>query len=234
VHFAARHESAPAPGPRPLNHTTLAEQVYQYLRQQILDNVYPPQAALPEATLAAALAVSRVPVREALRRLAAEGLVTLRPRQGAFVSSFSPRQFLDAYRVREALEELAISLAVPNLTAADIAELDRLQAEMRRHAAAGDTDAFFAANSSFHALFVERSHNDYLQGIYFPLMDQMRRHISSSLGLRGGLARSLEEHQAILDAVRAGDADAAARRLREHIRVPQRALEESAADGRPL
>jgi DNA-binding GntR family transcriptional regulator len=62
----------------------------------------------------------------------------------------------------------------------------------------------------------------------------MRRHLSSSLGLRGGLARSLEEHQAILDAVRSGDADAAARRLREHIRVPQRALEESAADSRPL
>lgn len=229
MRVAAVRETPTAPDLRPLNHATLSEQVYQYLRQQILDDVYPPLAALPEATLAAELDVSRVPVREALRRLAAEGLVTLRPRQGAIVSSFSPRQFLDAYRVREALEELAITLAVPHLTDADVAELERLQAEMRRHAAAGDTDAFFAANREFHALFVVRSRNEYLQSIYFPLIDQMRRHIFSSLGLRGGLGRSVEEHQAILDAVRAGDARESARRVREHIHVPQRALEESAA-----
>jgi DNA-binding GntR family transcriptional regulator len=98
---------------------------------------------------------------------------------------------------------------------------------MRHYAAEGDADAFFTANHAFHALFVERSQNDYLKGIYFPLMDQMRRHLSSSLGLRGGLERSIEEHQAILGAVRSGDADEAARLLREHIHVPQRALEES-------
>jgi DNA-binding GntR family transcriptional regulator len=221
------HESPTAPGPRPLNHATLAEQVYQYLRQEILNNAFPPDAALPEKTLANQLNVSRVPVREALHRLAAEGLVTLRPRQGALVSSLSPRKFLDAYRVREALEDLAIKLALPNLTAEDLEELGRLQEAMRRHAAADDADAFFAANRAFHALFVERSQNEYLQAIYFPLLDQMRRHISSSLGLRGGLARSIEEHQAILGAVRAGDVDEAARLLREHIHVPQRALEKS-------
>jgi DNA-binding GntR family transcriptional regulator len=220
--------SAP-PDARPLNHATLAEQVYQYLRQEILDNTYPPDAPLPEKTLAAQLNVSRVPVREALHRLAADGLVTLRPRQGAFVSSLSPQQFLDAYRVREALEELAIKLALPHLTETDIQELSRLQADMRQHAVDGDPDAFFAANRAFHALFIERSLNDYLKGIYFPLMDQMRRHISSSLGLRGGLERSIEEHQAILGAVRAGDAAEAARLLREHIHVPQRALEQSAS-----
>lgn len=218
-------ESADIP---PLNHATLAEQVYRYLRHEILNNTFPPDSPLPEKTLASQLHVSRVPVREALHRLAAEGLVTLRPRQGAFVSTLSPQQFLDAYRVREALEELAIKLALPNLTVTDINELGRLQGEMRQHAAASDADAFFAANRAFHALFIERSRNDYLKSIYFPLMDQMRRHISSSLGLRGGLERSIEEHQAILGAVRAGDAEEAARLLREHIHVPQRALEESA------
>lgn len=217
--------SATAMAPRPLNHATLAEQVYQNLRQQILSNAYLPDAALPEKALAEQLAVSRVPVREALHKLAAEGLVTIRPRQGAFVSSLSPRQFLDAYRVREALEDLAIKLALPNMTAADLEELGRLQAEMRAHAAVEDADAFFAANRAFHALFVERSQNDYLQAIYYPLLDQMRRHLSSSLGLRGGLQRSIEEHQAILGAVQAGDADEAARLLREHIHVPQRVLE---------
>jgi DNA-binding GntR family transcriptional regulator len=224
--LAPVQDTSASPGPRPLNHATLAEQVYQHLRQEILDNAYPPNAALPEKTLASQLNVSRVPVREALHRLAAEGLVTLRPRQGAFVSTLSPQQFLDAYRVREALEDLAIRLALPNLTAEDLDQLGRLQAEMRRHAAADDADAFFQANHAFHALFVERSHNDYLRGIYFPLIDRMRRHVSSSLGLRGGMKRSIEEHQAILGAVRAGNADEAARLVREHIHVPQRALEE--------
>lgn len=213
------------PEPRPLNYATLAEQVYQYLRREILAGAYPPDTSLPEKTLAGQLNVSRVPVREALHKLAADGLVTLKPRQGAFVSSLSPRQFLDAYRVREALEDLAIRLALPNLTDDDLSQLDGLQDEMRRHAATDDADAFFAANRAFHALFVERSENDYLKGIYVSLMDQMQRHLSSSLGLRGGLERSIEEHQAILEAVRSGDAEEAARLLREHIHVPQRALE---------
>ena len=212
----------------PLNHSTLAEQVYQRLRDDILSNVYPSDAALPEKTLASQLNVSRVPVREALHRLASDGLVTLRPRHGAVVKSLSPQQFLDAYRVREALEELAIRLALPNLTASDMDELAQLQADMRAHAAADNAEAFFSANRNFHALFIERSRNDYLKNIYYPLMDQMRRHVSSSLGLRGGLERSIDEHQAILDAVRAGDASEASRLLREHIHVPQRALEESA------
>ena len=108
------------PRPRPLNHATLAEQVYQHLRQQILDNAFPPNAALPEKALASQLNVSRVPVREALHRLAADGLVTLAPRHGAFVSSLSPQQFLDAYRVREALEDLAIRLALPQSDAMTI------------------------------------------------------------------------------------------------------------------
>lgn len=227
---APAHENNGAtPDGRPLNHATLAEQVYQHLRQEILGNVYPPNAALPEKALASQLQVSRMPVREALHRLAADGLVTLKPRQGAFVSTLSPQQFLDAYRVREALEELAIRLALPHLTADDIAALHRLQGDMRRHAAEHDAHAFFVANRAFHDLFIERSHNAYLKGMYFPLLDQMRRHISSSLELRGGLERSIEEHEAILGAVEAGNADEAARLLREHIHVPQRALEESAA-----
>ena len=81
---------------------------------------------------------------------------------------------------------LAIKLALPNLTGEDIDALARLQAEMRAHAEADDADAFFAANRAFHGLFIERSRNDYLKGIYYPLIDQMRWHISSSLGLRGG------------------------------------------------
>jgi len=210
-----------------LTHATLAQQVYEHLRQAILTNTYPPDTPLPEEALAAQFRVSRVPVREALRRLAAEGLVTLIPRQGAVVRALSPKEFLDAYRVREALEALAIRLAVPRLSERDLAELERLHGEMQRCAAAGDADSFFDVNAAFHALFVDRADNAYLRAIYEPLMDQMRRYRSPSLDLRGGMDRSIEEHRRILDAVRSGDADAAARLLAEHIHVPQRVLEET-------
>ncbi|HEU0115782.1 MAG TPA: GntR family transcriptional regulator [Thermomicrobiales bacterium] len=220
--------------PPAFNHATLAQQVYQHLRQQILDNRYPPGAPLPEASVAADFKVSRVPVREALRRLEAEGLVAIAPRQGAVVSDLSPQQFLDAYRVREVLEALAMQLAAPRLDEDDRDRLRALQGEMRDAAATADADRFFVANRAFHALIVERSANEYLQAIYFPLMDQMRRYRSPSLELRGGLERSIDEHDAILRALAAGDGEEAARLLREHIQAPQRALEQFGADRLPL
>jgi len=204
---------------------TLAQQVYDHLRRSILANAYPPDTPLKEEVLATRFNVSRVPVREALQRLASDGLVRLVPRQGAVVSSLSPKQFLDAYRVREALETLAIRLAVPRIGIGEIEELERYQDEMRQAAVAGDAERFFVANAAFHALFVECADNDYLRAIHEPLMDQMRRYRSPSADLRGGLERSLDEHEAILRAVWSGDAAEAARLLGEHIRVPQRILE---------
>jgi len=217
---------AAAKPPR-FHNATLSQQVYEYLREQILANAYTPNTPLPEESLAQSFNVSRVPVREALRRLAADGLVTLIPRQGAVVKAMSPREFLDAYRVREALESLAIRLALPNLTDADLEELDRLQSAMTACAEQGDADGFFGENGKFHALFIDRSENELLRQIYYPLIDQMRRYTSRSLDLRGGMGRSLEEHRAILAAVRANDSAEAARLLSEHIHVPQRILEEA-------
>lgn len=204
---------------------TLAERVYRRLREEILSNKYSPDAPLPESALATQLNVSRAPVREALRKLAAEGLVTLIRRQGAVVSSLSPQEFLDAYQIREALEVLAIRLAFPRLGPADLEELEHLNQLMVRYASENDIDKFFLTNASFHALFVDRSGNEKLKELYFPLVGQMRRYYQPSLYLRGGIERSTEEHQEIIQALKAGDPDRAARLLHEHIRVPQYVLE---------
>jgi len=205
---------------------TLARQVYDHLRQGILTNKYPPGAQMPEGALAAKLNVSRGPVREALRELAAEGLVTVVARHRAVVSSLSKRDFLNAYQVRESLELLALRLALPRLSAADMAELANLQDGMEQHVLRDEADAFFVANAAFHKLFVDRSGNEKLQELYTPLVNQMRRYYMPSLYLRGGMKRSLEEHTTILLAILQGDADAAVRLLSEHIRVPQRILEQ--------
>lgn len=209
-----------------MNTNTLAQQVYSHLRDGILDNTYAPGSPLPEEALAASLHVSRVPVREALRRLSAEGLVVIRPRQGATVSELTSKQFLDAYQVREALEVLAVRLAVPQLTPDDLRQLDALQQAMHLAAGANDAEAFFGVNAEFHGFLVDKAGNGDLKAIYKSLIDRMRRYRTPSLDLRGGMAESVGEHAAILRAIRAGNSNEAARLMAQHIHVPQSVVEE--------
>jgi DNA-binding GntR family transcriptional regulator len=211
--------------PRKLENLTLWQRVHEHLRREILDNRLPPGSELNEVALSRSLGVSRGPVREALGRLASEGLVTVRPRRGAVVTALSGEGFLAAYQVREALETLAIRLAVPRLRPADLDRLQALVDEMVAVAEGGDVDAFFRANAAFHATFVDASGNPVLQEAMSRLLDQMGRYRMRSVALRGSLRRSTVEHKAILCAVRASDAEKAARLLGEHIRIPQRRLE---------
>src|SRR5207248_2207865 len=148
--------------------------------------------------LAAELGVSRGPVREAIGRLAAEGLVVVRPRRGAVVRSLTKDEFLEAYEVREALEMLAVRLATPRLGKDGLAKLASLTDAMERHAAAGEVDAFFAANAGFHSFVVEACGNGKLRQLYGQLLGQMSQHRLRSLSLRGNLERSVAEHRAIL------------------------------------
>lgn len=206
------------------DNATLAERVYRRLKEDILANRYAPNSPLPEEAVASSLNVSRAPVREALRKLAAEGLVNLIRRQGAVVSSLSPQEFLDAYQVRGALEVLAIRLATSRLEIADLEEFEWLNQVMRQAMEKNDVDTFFTTNATFHALIIDRSGNEKLKEIYDPLVSQMRRYYLPSLALRGGIQRSIEEHQGIIQAMKDRDAERAGQLLHEHIQVPQRIL----------
>lgn len=217
------------PQRRPVRNLTLREQVVEYLREEILSSRLEPGGELNEVALASMLGVSRGPIREALGALAAEGLVTITPRRGAIVTKLTRQEFLDAYQVREALEALATRVAVPRLSADDRAELHRMSDEMRRHAAADDAGAFFEVNREFHLKLVAASGNRRLQEMHQQLMAQMGRLLKKSAQLRGGLVQSAAEHDAILEAVDAGDAERAARLMAEHIEVPQRVLDSPAA-----
>lgn len=208
-----------------LDNATLTQRVYQSLREDILSNRLAPGSPLQETAVAAALGVSRGPVREAIRQLDAEGLVSLVPRRGTVVSSLSREELIDSYQVREVLEILATRLATPRLSPKDLEELEQLNDEMRQYAAQGETDQFFTANEAFHALFVKCSGNNKLQESYYPLVNQMRRYRMSSVSLRGGFQRSCDDHEEILRAVKEGNAEEAARLLSEHIQAPQRILE---------
>jgi DNA-binding GntR family transcriptional regulator len=204
-----------------LDHRTLWQRVYEHLREEIASGRLAPGAELQEVALAGSLGVSRAPIREALGRLAAEGLVTIRPRRGAVVRALSTEEFLEAYQVREALEAMAVRLAVPRLTAEDVGAMQRLIDEMGGLAETGDVQRFFEANMAFHQLFFDVAGNRMLAEMYRQLRAQIDRHRLRSLELRGNIRRSIAEHKAILRAVRGGDVERAVQLVSEHIRVPQ-------------
>jgi DNA-binding GntR family transcriptional regulator len=218
-------ESTPAAAlARPLENRTLREQVVEHLREEILSSRLAPGTELGEAALARSLGISRGPLREALGQLAAEGLVTIVPRRGAVVKRLTRQEFIDAYQVREALESLAVRLAVPRLSKAEKQELHRMCAEMETDAALGNADHFFEINRRFHALLVHASGNVKLEEVHLQLIAQMARLMKKSAELRGGIEKSAAEHRAILEAIDAGDPHRAVRLLEDHIEVPQRVL----------
>lgn len=204
----------------PLENRTLWERVHEFLREEIMADRLPPGTELQEVALAESLGVSRGPVREALGRLSAEGLVTIRPRNGAVVRSLSKAEFVEAYQVREALETFALRLAVPRMTVDDQQVLQRLIDRMVEQADVNDVPAFFRANEAFHDAMVRASGNRKLHEIHSQLARQIGRYRMRSLALRGDLRRSIAEHTEILAAVRAREADRAVQLLSEHIQIP--------------
>ncbi len=201
---------------------TLSEQVYQFLRDEILSERAMPGTELSEVALAETLGISRGPVREAMGRLRAEGLVEVRPRRGAVVASLSKREFQEAYQVRGALEVLAVREATPRCTAESLAAIDSLMAEMDQRAAENDEAGFFALNRRLHRAICELAGNETLLEMYDRLIARMVRYSHRSATLRGDLVSSLAEHKKIIDAMRRGDADGAGRLMQDHIDIPLR------------
>lgn len=205
---------------------TLAEQVYQFLRGEILSERAAPGSELAEVAIAETLGISRGPVREAMGRLRAEGLVEVRPRRGAVVASLSKQEFLEAYQVRIALEVMGIKEGVPRLTPEALEAIKELMVEMDERAVVDDEVGFFALNRRLHRALCELSGNDTLLDIYDRLIARMVRYSHRSAALRGDLVSSTAEHKAILGAVKRGDATEAARLMEEHINIPLSRVQE--------
>jgi DNA-binding GntR family transcriptional regulator len=217
----ANSESSEATAASALDGRTLWERVHDHLRDEILGGRLIPGTELSEVALAESLGVSRGPVREALGRLASEGLVTIRPRRGAVVRALSGDEFIEAYQVREALETMAVRLAVPQLSTNHVVALESAIDEMSARGAADDVQGFFEANTAFHLVFFDAAGNRMLTDLYRQLRGQIDRHRLRSLELRGDLRRSIAEHKAILRAAKAGEVERAVHLVSEHIRVPQ-------------
>jgi DNA-binding GntR family transcriptional regulator len=204
---------------------TLSQRVYDHLRGEILADRLAPGTELSEVALSRELEISRGPIREALGRLAAEGLITMRPRRRAEVRSLTTQELIDAYQVREALEVMAVRLAIPRITETSLARLDDLIDQMAGHAGRQAVADFFAANVAFHEMLCELSGNDKLREVHHRLEGEIGRFQARTLALRGSLDGSLTEHRAILAAIRLRDAAKAAQLTADHIRVPIQRLQ---------
>ena len=198
-----------------LARSVLADQVKDRLLEEILAGRYAPDARIVETQVARELGTSQAPVREALRGLAALGVVEITPFRGARVRRPTRRELLEAYAVRSALETLAARLAVPQMSDADLAELGGLMDRMQTGAAAGDGHAVAEADARFHGRIVELAANGTLEKVWRSLEPFSRTYLT--LVVPGADPQwSADLHAPILAALRARDADALVAALEQH------------------
>lgn len=190
------------------------EQVTTRLRDAITSGALRPGERLNQAELAKRLGVSRMPVREALRRLEAEGLVTLQPYRGAVVAAPSAHELREIYEIRIALEGLALRLAVPRMAADTLA---RMEATLRRMDDEADSGTWLALNAHFHDLLYADSERALLLEHIANLRNKSDRFLKLFAARRDRTAHAQEEHWEILRACRERDAAAACRRLQAHL-----------------
>ncbi|MCW5249922.1 MULTISPECIES: GntR family transcriptional regulator [unclassified Streptomyces] len=194
-----------------------ADRVYQYVKRGVLDRRYEGGTLLTEGELAGAVGVSRTPVREALLRLEAEGLLRLYPKKGALVLPVSAQEIADVVETRLLVEAHAARKAVP--AAPELLErLAELLERQREQAAAGDLAAAAVTDRCFHAEIVRSGGNEILARLYDQLRDrQLRMGVAVLHSHPDRVAKTLAEHGEILDALRAGDAEAAVAAVGRHV-----------------
>lgn len=194
----------------------LHEEVTARLRDLIVENRIQPGERVPELEIAARLGVSRTPIREALKVLAAEGLVEMQPLRGAIVKAFSAKDAQDMLRVIALLEEHAgrEACAAP---AADIAAVQALHERMRAHHRRRERQPYFALNQQIHQAIVALARNDTLAAMHAQLGQRMRRirYVGNSEPANWDAA--MAEHEAMMQALAARDADAMAAAMRAHL-----------------
>lgn len=197
---------------------TLGDRVFQILKENIIRHDIPAGTRLSDQEIAQRLNISRTPVREAITRLAAEGLVEIVPRRGAFVVELSVRDIEETSDVREALERLAIELAVPRLTDEHCRLLQSIIDRTTEAVGRGDDAAYFDLDRQFHEAIVEISDNRKLIEMYSTLGATMQAIRWLRCRSREHQEQTIEWHRRILAALVRRDAEAAMGVATDHIR----------------
>jgi DNA-binding GntR family transcriptional regulator len=198
----------------PLTPRALYQDVAERLRQQIFARELEPGSWIDEMKLAEEYGISRTPLREALKVLAAEGLVTMKVRRGAYVTEMSADDVKQIYHLLGLLESDAAGVVARNASDEQIRELrtlhDKLEKQVRQR------DAFFATNEQFHIRLLQMSGNRWLEQTVHDLRKVMKLNRHHSLFRQGRLAESLAEHREVMQAIERRDAESAVRLMRRH------------------
>ena len=216
--------SSARPGVVPIQRQTIASMTVQALRERILRGDYPEGEPLRQDALADDLGVSRIPVREALRQLEAEGLVTFSPHRGAVVSTLSLDEIDELFELRAEIECDLLCRAIPRMTSEQldraIAVLDEFQDALRT----GEATRWGPLNWHFHAALYAPANRNLTMGVLQKLHQHSDRYFRMQVLLAQGGERGNAEHRAIADAVREKDSTSAAQLMRAHILGAGRSL----------
>jgi len=194
----------------------LYQEVAELLRQRIFKRELEPGSWIDEMKLAEEYGISRTPLREALKVLAAEGLVTMKVRRGAYVTEVSETDLADVYHLLSLLESDAAGVVAQRATDAQLKELQTLHKELE--AAAGNRDKFFAVNERFHMRLLQIAGNRWRDQMVADLRKVMKLNRHQSLLKSGRIEDSLREHRAVMEALARRDAKATVKRMQEHFR----------------
>ncbi|MDF2943991.1 MAG: hypothetical protein K0S01_2849 [Herbinix sp.] len=196
---------------------SLRGRVFNKLREDILSGVYQENEELKENTIGLELGVSRTPVREALRQLELEGLVTMIPNKGAYVTGITQKDIHDIYMIRSYLEGLCAKWACENITDAQIEALDEILYLSDFHSRRGHHEQLVELDNKFHELIYEASGSKILDHVLSDFHHYVERVRKITLSKPGRATKSSQEHEAILDAIRKRDGDLAEILAHEHI-----------------
>src|SRR5579884_371097 len=208
---------SPRAAATPIQRQTIASMTVEALRERILRGDYPEGEPLRQDALADELGVSRIPVREALRQLEAEGLVTFSPHRGAVVSSLSLDEIVELFELRADIESNLLDRAIPRMSQEQLDRAVDVLDEFEEALHAGEATRWGPLNWRFHAALYVSANRNFTMNVLQKLHQHSDRYFRMQLLLAHGGERASREHRAIAEAVAARDVPTALERMREHI-----------------
>jgi len=217
----------------------MSEKVADILRENIISGNIRPGEKITENQIANTLNISRPPIREAFRILATEGLITLVPRKGAFVSELSTREVKEIYEMKSMMESFATRLAIPTIEKKEISELDSILNLMEEKIKENNFKEIQRLNIEFHRKMIKISKNQKLIYLYESIVLPIRRYQRVGLSAPSSWEMSLAEHRNIVKAIRSKNIELAEKLTREHtmaatLRVINRLRRQQSSGGEKL
>jgi DNA-binding GntR family transcriptional regulator len=216
--------TATMPDPIPLRSPSLHDNVAERLRAMVFDRQLAPGELIDEKALAARWQISRTPLREALKVLAAEGLVELVPGKGSRVVSLTDEDADALFPVMALLEGRCAHEATLRASDEQLAELHQLHERLEMHAAVDDIDGYYRANHAFHSKVQALAANRWLDRVTGDLRRFLRLLRGRQLNLPGRIDASINEHRVLIDAIGQRDAERAGRAMHDHLMAQLAAL----------